>query len=230
MKLELVAKHEPIVQELVDMIKANNWEEKFDTALKNAKQYKIAEMNDINTMNDYFDWLDMQLTWVPFENYVGTIVYEHVCKFYFILDQHPVSELQNAVVPHDKMLPLTPLSAWMVKYVSAFGAFMDTPDSLTPESEKTFYDSPLYNMNEYLRPRGGWKTYNELFARTCKPGTRPVAVVDDSTIITSPADSTFDGQWEIREDSEITIKGFHWKVMELLEGSPYKNRFVGGYF
>lgn len=83
-------------------------------------------------------------------------------------------------------------------------------------------------MDEYLQPRGGWKSYNEFFARSCKPGVRPVAAVNDSRVITSPADSTFDGVWEVRADSNVTIKGIHWKIEELLEGSPYKDRFKGG--
>lgn len=212
------------------MISQNGWKEKFEQALQNAQQYKIDAMSDIQSLDDYFVWLDKQLHWVPVEDYYGKTVYEHVCKFYFLLDQEPVLSLQNKVAPSEKMKPLTPLSAWMVKFVQSFGAFMDTPESLTPESEKTFYESPLYNMNEYMRPRGGWKTYNDLFARFCKPGLRPVAAITDPTVIVSPADATFGGQWEIRADSHVNIKGLHWQVMELLEGSPYADRFKGGYF
>ncbi len=223
-------KYEPVVQELIDMISQNGWKEKFEQALQNAQQYKIDAMSDIQSLDDYFDWLNKQLHWVPVEDYYGKTVYEHVCKFYFLLDQEPVLSLQNKVAPSEKMKPLTPLSAWMVKFVQSFGAFMDTPESLTPESEKTFYESPLYNMDEYMRPRGGWKTYNDLFARFCKPGLRPVAAITDPTVIVSPADATFGGQWEIRADSHVNIKGLHWQVMELLEGSPYADRFKGGYF
>lgn len=212
------------------MISQNGWKEKFEQALQNAQQYKIDAMSDIQSLDDYFVWLDKQLHWVPVEDYYGKTVYEHVCKFYFLLDQEPVLSLQNKVAPSEKMKPLTPLSAWMVKFVQSFGSFMDTPESLTPESEKTFYESPLYNMDEYMRPRGGWKTYNDLFARFCKPGLRPVAAITDPTVIVSPADATFGGQWEIRADSHVNIKGLHWQVMELLEGSPYAERFKGGYF
>lgn len=224
------SKYAPVVQELVDMISQNSWADKFNQALESAKKYNIAALDDINSLDDYFAWLDKQLHWVPVENFYGKIVYEHVCKFYFLLDQEPVLSLQNKVQPHEQMQPLTPLSAWMVKFVNSFGEFMDTPESLTPESEKTFYESPLYNMNEYMRPRGGWKTFNDMFARFCKPGIRPVAAINDPTVIVSPADSTFGGQWEIRADSHVNIKGLHWQVMELLEGSPYKDRFEGGYF
>lgn len=220
----------PVIRELMDLIAQNGWEEKFNEALKSVKQYHIQGMDELNTLDDYFVWLDKQLRWIPAENNYGKLVYEYICKFYFILDQEPVLSLQNKIVPSDRMQPLTPLSAWMVKYVNSLGEFMDTPESLTPESEKSFYESPVYNMNEYIRPRGGWRSYNDMFARLCKPGTRPVAAIEDQTVIVSPADAVFCGHWEIREDSEVTVKGLHWKITELLEGSPYKDRFKGGYF
>lgn len=59
---------------------------------------------------------------------------------------------------------------------------------------------------------------------------RPIAGLCDPTIIVSPADSTFAGQWEIRSDSQVTVKNLHWAVAELLEGSPYRDRFVNGQF
>lgn len=220
----------PVIQELVDLIAQNGWEKEFEEVLQRIKAYHIEGLEGLNTLEDYFVWLDKQLRWVPTESNFGTLVYEYIARFYFILDQEPVVNLQNKIVPGDQTQPLTPLSAWMVKYVNSLGEFMDTPESLTPESEKSFYDSPIYNMNEYMRPRGGWKSYNDMFARVCKPGTRPIAAINDSTVIVSPADSVFGGQWEIREDSEVTVKGLHWKIMELLEGSPYKDRFKGGYF
>lgn len=220
----------PVVCELIELITTNKWEEKFQQALESVKQYHIETMEELNGLPDYYAWLDKRLHWIPVENNYGKLVYDYICQFYFILDQEPVVSLQNKIVPNDRMQPLTPLSAWIVSYVNSLGEFMDTPESLTPESEKTFYESPIYNMNEYIRPRGGWRSYNEMFARFCKPGTRPVAAITDQTVIVSPADSVFCGQWEIREDSEVTVKGLHWKIMELLEGSPYKDRFKGGYF
>ena len=218
----------PVVQKLVDLMNENGWRPKFEEALKKAQSYNVIGMEDIKTVDDWINWCNAQLSWVPTENRYGKEVYKHVCKFYFILDQSPVKELQNAVVPHDKMQPLTPLSAWMRDWVNALGEWMDNPDSLTPESEKTFYESPLYNMDEYIRPRGGWKTYNQLFARRTKPGYRPIAAIGDPTVITSPADSTFDGQWEINSNSHVDIKGLDWKIEELLEGSPYAGEFAGG--
>jgi len=150
--------------------------------------------------------------------------------FYFIADQEPLLSLQNKVIPNDNELPLTTFSEWLVNYANAIGDFLDTPESLTPESEQTFYDSPYYNMKEYSRPHGGWRSFNQIFARHFKPGYRPIAAVSDQSIVVMPADSTFGGQWEIRKDSNVTVKNLNWKVSELLEGSPYKDRFENGLF
>jgi len=223
-------KFHAVVQELVDLIKANHWEEAFHAAIERAQKANIPDLADIKSLDDYLLWINDLLRWVPSEDRPGREVYNHLCKFYFILDQRPVLELQNKVVPHPKAPPLTPLSAWMVRYADAMGHFLDTPESLTEESLKSFYDSPSYNMGDYMRPHGGWKTFNQFFARNYKPGKRPVAALNDPRVIVSPADSTFAGQWEIRTNSHVTVKNLHWAIEELMEGSPYKHRFQNGLF
>lgn len=220
----------PVVAELVGLIDKNNWQSDFAEAIDRAKKYNIPQLRDIQNLEDYLVWINGFLSWVPTENRQGVEVYNHLCKFYFILDQPPVLGLQNRIVPHDQAPPLTELSAWMVRYADSLGAFLDTPESLTPESLQSFYDSPNYNMDDYICPHGGWKTFNQWFARNFKPGYRPVAAVSDPSVIVSPADSTFAGQWEIRSDSHVTVKNLHWKIEELMEGSPYRDRFVNGLF
>ena len=92
------------------MINANGWRDKFEEAVKKAVSYNIYGFENVKTLDDYIGWCNAQLSWVPVEDRYGKEVYKHVCIFYFVLDQSPVKELQNAVVPHDKMQPLTPLS------------------------------------------------------------------------------------------------------------------------
>jgi len=222
--------HHLVVAELSKLIVQNHWENDFNEALKKASSYNVPLIGNIKTIEEYLDWINKFLYWIPSENFTGKNVYDYLCAFYFILDQEPILSLQNKVIPYDKAQPLTPLSKWMVDYAKAMGQFLDTPDSLTPESEKSFYDCPGYNMNEYIRPHDGWKTFNQFFARNYKPGYRPVAAIADPSIIVSPADSTFAGQWEIRPNSHVTVKNLHWKISELLEGSPYKDRFKNGLF
>ena len=234
----MAKKFQPIVQELVELIKKNKWEDDFETAIKNAKKYKVKELDDIHNLEDYLDFMNDFLHWIPkekkitpdYKNPKQEAFYILTCKFYFVLDQNPVKKYQNKVIPYDKAPKLTPLSAWIVAYAKEFGKFMDTPESLTKESLQSFYDTPSFNMNEYIQPHGGWKSFNQFFSRNFKPGYRPVAAISDPTVIVSPADSTFDGQWEIRTDSHVTLKGLNWKIEELLEDSPYKHRFKNGIF
>ena len=220
----------PVVQELVDLIELNNWGADFETAIKTARKYEVKDLDDIHNLNDYIDYINEFLHWIPKENETGTVFYNKTCKLHFILDQAPVKYLQNEIIPHNEAQELTPLSAWLVSYCKEMGKFMDTPESFTEESRHSFYASPAFNMHEYIEPHGGWKTFNQFFARNFKPGYRPIASIADPTVITSPADSTFDGQWEIRKDSHVKVKNLHWKIEELMEGSPYKHRFENGIF
>ena len=174
----MLAYHQ-VVKELACLIDEYQWKDKFDEALKKANSYNVPLIGNLKTIEEYLDWINKFLYWIPSENFSGKNVYDYLCAFYFILDQEPVLSLQNKVVPHDEAEPLTPLSGWMVDYAKAMGAFLDSPESFTPESEKSFYDSPNYNMNDYIRPHGGWKTFNQFFARNYKPGYRPVAAISD---------------------------------------------------
>ncbi|POZ50165.1 phosphatidylserine decarboxylase [Methylovulum psychrotolerans] len=220
----------PVVKELAELIATHQWADQFNEAINNAHKQNVRQIRDIKNLEDYLAWMNELLYWVPSENYPGKEIYNRLYEFYFILDQPPVLGLQNKVLPHDIAPPLTDLSAWMVNYAKAMGEFLDTPDSLTPESLASFYKSPNYNMGDYLRPHGDWKTFNQFFARNYKPGYRPVAALCDQHVIVSPADATFAGQWEIRTDSQVTVKNLHWRIEELLEGSAYKDRFTNGMF
>ena len=224
--------YSPVVQELIDLIAKNGWEDRFQKALDACHALNTIEYENIKTLDDYYDWLEGELKWIPVENPECTIVYEHVTMFYFLLDQSPVKELQTPIIPSklkgNEEPPLTPLSQWMRKYVVSFGAWMDQPESLNDEAVKSYYDSPRYNMGDYEMPEGGWKTFNQFFARRKKPGYMPIAAINDDHVITSPADSTNDGQWEINAESKVNIKGLEWSIEELLEGSEYKDDFAGG--
>jgi len=223
-------KYHPVVQDLVKMIDANNWKEGFEKAINTANSKNVPLLGNVKNLEQYLDWINEFLYWIPTETSSGQNVNDHLCAFYFIADQEPVLKLQNKVIPHNEALPLTPFSKWLVDYAKAMGLFLDTIESLTEISEQTFYNSPAYNMKEYIRPHGGWRSFNQIFARHFKPGFRPIAAISDQSVIVSPADATFEGQWEIRRDSQVTVKNLNWKINELLEGSPYKDRFENGLF
>jgi len=227
-----IAPLHPLVQELADKIEEEGWGTRFDIAIETAStpESRVVEMQGVNSLGDYLSFINSMLTWVPSENRQGSDIYNELCKFYFVLDQPSVIHLQPPVRPAEGQPRETWLSKWLVRYATEMGKFLDTPDSLTPKSLASFRNSPNYNMDDYLEPVGGWHTFNELFARHFKPGLRPIAAINDPTVIVSAADSVFDGQWEIRSDSGITIKNVHWQIRELLDGSPFQDSFNNGIF
>ncbi|CAG8463259.1 10862_t:CDS:1 [Racocetra fulgida] len=223
--------YHPVIQGLINMIKRNDWESKFEKAVSDAHNTDVEDMTTIVTLNDYYNYLHYLLMWVPREDETGSLIYNMLCTMYFVLDQESVQSLQSPVKPSSyPPEPLSELSQWIIYFSCAMGQFLNTPQSLTEESLKTFYMSDKYNMNIYEAPRDGWRCFNDFFARKLLPGVRPIDGPSDPRVIVSAADSTFDGWWNIDENSIVTLKGIPWTIRELLADSKYSNEFAGGKF
>ena len=130
--------------------------------------------------------------------------------------------------PEDRLNRDESFIAWMKKYMEARGQFMDTPASAARISSYT--DLPNFHMEDYIADPSGWMTFNQFFARELKPGKRPVAEPCNNKVIVSPADSVFEGAWEIDANSKVTVKGVTWRIAKLLEGSPYQDAFKNGIY
>lgn len=239
-----------IVKELVLLVERNGWTEKFESAIAKATSYKIASIAHIKTLNDYFHFIDELVTWAPVASNPmarTSNLYEHFVKFYFFLSQSPVRELQNKIEPGKPATKLTPLSAWIVKYSTQWGDYLDTTESAT--HIKSFRDDPKFNWGEYMPPPSShtgeedwraYRTFNQFFARHVKPGMRPIAGLVDHNMIVAPVDCTQVGAWRINSQSRIFVeqqkdgivkaKGLEWSIHELLADSRYADRFAGGVF
>lgn len=224
-----------IVQKLATLIHDNAWEGAFEQAIRSAHAQDIPAIHDVRSLADYLRFVDDLVTWNPREKGDSRHIYDKLVKFYFFLDQEPVKALQSPVAPRRRAGEMTPLSAWIVEYAQAFGAYLDTLQSA--ERVDSFRTDPLFNWHEYMPPPSGYKTFNQFFARHAKPGMRPVAGVSDDSVLVAPADSTFVGWWRVGQDSKIyvnesqlSIKGVQWSIHQLLEGSAYADRFKGGIF
>ena len=221
-----------IVQTLRDYLDVNpDFRSDFEEAFKLALTYNIKQFAEfsINTFDDYLKHYESYVNWVPSENNDGTNVYYHLCIFHFVLDLPPLNKHQSPVNPDAHW---TWLSRWIVDFSQAIGKFHDTPESLTPESLQTFRDCPKYNLDDYQEPEGGWKTFNEFFGRNIKSGLRnPDPDTADEFIIVHPADSVFNGPWSVDDTNHIEfVKHVPWNISQLLDGSPYSDRFKGGKF
>ncbi len=206
------------------------------------------------TLEAYYDFLDQFVRWVPTERghdeHVGECLFQ-LARFYWFVDQPDGLELQQHVGSHEAKG--NAFTRWLVDFANDWGSFLNTSESLTKDSLLSFYDDPLFNVLEYVgsveEPPGAhwskekldnerwreaqatWKSFNQFFSRETKPGLRPVAGMFDDRIICGPADFTFKMKTRISDDSKITVKGTHtYSVIDLLDGSPYRDRFKGGLF
>ncbi len=202
------------------------------------------------TLETYYQFLDAYVEWIPTESghdeHVDEILFQ-LGRFYWLLDQPTGLELQQNV--QEQEAKGNDFTQWMVDFANAWGSFLNTSASLTKESLLSFYDAPTFNLTEYIgsveEPEKGktldetrwdvaqvtWKSFNQLFSRTVKPGLRPVAGMFDDGIICAPADFVPRMKAKIDSDSKIIVKHTHsYSVIDLLDGSPYRDRFKGGLF
>ncbi|PLB51486.1 phosphatidylserine decarboxylase-related protein [Aspergillus steynii IBT 23096] len=208
------------------------WENAFKKAVANAQiEAPIAtKRHGITSLNGFYTFLSNLLTWVPVENSTSGEVLERLMLIHFIFNQKPIYKLQSPIHPSTARAPLSWLSQWMIVYAKCLGLFLDTPDSLTEQSLQTFRGSPHYRLEDYIEPEGGWKSFNEFFARQIKPDRRPIAEKETPPTIVSPVDCGFAGSWPVDDTGRVTFKGIPWEMTELLQDSQYADEFKGGTF
>jgi phosphatidylserine decarboxylase len=204
-----MAEHQPIVEELIALLKSRQ-----DLADALKESIRKADRPDVVTLPQYYDFLNEMVTLIPTDRNLNPFV----LKFYYLIDLSPGDVLQADAS----------FQQWTRKFAEDWGAFLDTPESA--RGIKGFFSNPSYHIEDYFVAPSGWLTFNQFFARQVRPGKRPVDGLCDDRVIVSPADSVFQGQWLIKGDSKITVKGLTWSVLELLDGSPYQDKFRGGVF
>lgn len=225
----------PIADKLAALIRQYGWEENFQTAIDNAQALGVVGFPQISTLDDLLKQTSDLVTYTPSAGADVRNAFAAHLHYYFILHQEPLRNLQNPIAPGESRNELTPLSAWMVELARARGSYMDTLESA--QGIEAFKSHPSLAWEEYMPPPSGYLTFNQFFARHVKPGARPIADLDDDTVLVSPADATYIGAWTINDRSELqvdddrlNIKGLRWSIHELLQGSEYADRFKGGTF
>jgi phosphatidylserine decarboxylase len=198
-----------VVKKLVTLLHQN-------ISLKSALEAALqkAKLPGLSTLDEFVDYLNRILIHIPTEKELMPSVRE----FYFILSQAPYELLKKDEA----------FNQWMNEFVVSRGDFMDSTASV--ETLDTFINNPAYHIDEYVKGPSGWLTYNQFLGRQIKPGKRPIAGINDDTILVSPTDSEYKGQWKIEEDSTITAKGVTYFIPDLLGDSVYKGKFKGGQF
>lgn len=203
------ARYTPVVEELVTLLQARPLvREALESAIRNAR------LQGLESTDAFLAYLDDHVTAVPTEPEISPKTLE----FWYIINH----------APEDRLNRDESFNAWMRKYAESRGQFLDTPASVAkiPASAAL----PNYHVDDYVVGPSGWLTFNLFFAREIKPGKRPIAEPCDDNVIVSPADSVFEGAWDIDADSKVTVKGVTWPIARLLDGSPYQDAFKNGIY
>ena len=202
-------RHVAVVEELIGLLQAR-------PVLRGALEHAIARagLEGLRDVDSFLTSLDDLVTFIPNERDLTP----RVLNFYYIVNQAPGDQLNR-----DESF-----SAWMKTFARAWGSFLDTPESASGIG--SFVKQPSYHIDDYFVGPSGWLTFNQFFARQVKPGRRPVAEPRNDKVIVSPADSVFQGKWDIGPKSTVTVKGVTWEVARLLDGSPYQAAFANGVF
>jgi phosphatidylserine decarboxylase len=113
---------------------------------------------------------------------------------------------------------------WSRYFTTCRGKFMDSPEST--ETLPLWENDPSIKMDEYIKPLGGYQSFNEFFIRDLKPGFRPIASPGDDSVMVAPTDCVLNMIQPLTPESEIPTKGEQkLTVSQLLDNSPYAQYF-----
>jgi len=116
----------------------------------------------------------------------------------------------------------------MTKYfVDLKGQWMDS-DASIPLVEKWMAELGD-QMNDYIIPPGGYRSFNQFFIRELKPGQRPISGPTDSSLVVSPADAVVNMiDDNLTMSRKLPVKTQRLDVPTLLDESPLAREFEGG--
>ena len=117
--------------------------------------------------------------------------------------------------------------SWSKKFVKARRKFLDSEESKATIPQ--WIADPAIQMEEYVVPPGGFKSFNEFFVRDLKPGTRMVAGPTDDSVMVAPTDCVLNMINPLTPEVRIPTKlNQKLNVKELLDGSGYAKYFETG--
>ncbi len=238
--------HQPATIELIAMADQNA---EFKSLLIQSIELARIEnpdkkTNPAQTLDEYYsfiDWASGCMPWSVLKEPTFPLLYDQIDQsldyFYFVIDQ-PLSELDGRGLFRNTLQYYEPYRTWMIHFVKAWGAYLDTPDSWKNEYYLKALEDPRFGLNKgWYEDPSKWTTFNQFFARYLKsPDQRPIASPDDQSVVVSPADAVPQGVWDIDANSNLVdTKGVQIKssvvysIRELLgESSAYKDAFANG--
>lgn len=200
--------------------------------------------NPAQTLEEYYDYIDWACTAMPWnisKNVAAEGLYEKIDQslnyFYFINDQ-PLTALEGEGLYNSSLQYAEPYRTWLIDFTRAWGEYLSTPESWNAEYYQLVYDDERFGLQtDWYEAAENWSTFNEFFSRHLSSAeVRPIASPEDNSVVSSPADSTPQGVWQVDENSMlvqkegVAIKSREFNsISQLLgEDSAYGDAFASG--
>jgi phosphatidylserine decarboxylase len=192
-----------------------------DEALANVQAQPDGSANPWKgkTFSDLCDFFNKWYYLLPVNNSPTSDEFVYVIEFSWFYYKNPAAQ---------KIVGQEPGLSWTKDFVAARGKFMDSPAST--ETIPQWIKDPSIQIDQYVVPEGGFKSFNEFFTRNLKPGTRTIASPTDDLVLSAPTDCVLNMIQPIATaDTLIKTKlNQAFNVKQLLNNSPHADRFVGG--
>lgn len=205
--------HEPITQELITMVD-------HDAGLKNLLVRSIEkakaknlhrDTNPAQNLDEYYvfiDWAAKALPWTILPSLPAPKLFEQIDQsldyMYFINDQ-PLEELKDKGYYNNSLQYHEPYRTWLIQFTKNWGIYLSQYASWNDAYyKKALADHRFGLQNGWYEDPSHWKSFNDFFARYLKsPDKRPINSLNDTSVVTSPADSVPQGVWRIDGNSDI---------------------------
>ena len=206
-----LAAHEPVVQQLVDIVAANPvFRSELEAALLEQETSSYWHGKTLDDMYQFFD------EWVVFLPHIDD-ARQYMDRFYEFADGGRGQQLAAS----------DPLRGWLYQFMLAVGQFNESPASAAAVPWWT--GDPRINMADYIVPAGGYSSFNEFFIRRIKAGVRPIDSPQNPGVIVSPADSSLMKIADkLTSASTMSVKGENLNIYELLGHDQLTKNFING--
>jgi len=241
----LGSQHLQITQELISMLDHSpELKAMMEKSIEKAKEINPDKAtNPMQTLEEYYDYIDwaaLALPWAITPNLNESKLYEQIDQslnyFYFLCDQ-PLEELEGQGLYNNSLQYKEPFRTWLINFTAQYGQFLNTTDSWCDEYYQIALADERFKLNtDTYEDPSNWHTFNEFFARyLSSPDQRPIASLDDDSVVVSACDAEPQGVWTIDENSNLVCEdgvniksGVFTSVEALLDDSEYKDAFAGG--
>ena len=199
--------------------------------------------NPVQTLEQYYefvDWTQHAMPWNVVSFAEDGDIFKRIdqsLNYFFFINDIPLEELDGKGLYNNSLQYYEPYRSWLKEVAKSWGQYLDSESSWNDDYLRIVAQEDTFGINKgWYEDASNWKTFNQFFARKLRnKEQRPIASIQDASVLTSPADACYQGKWNIDEEGYIEqhegvqIKAKKYaSIAELMGGGAYQSLFKGG--